>query len=278
MNPSDSSPAQASHDLAPPEVPERTTSHGTPPDHDYRGLNAASIESTVATLQTRIEERFPGSGLSRVATELLLVASESSERCQQIARPQIGLRLMVGISALLLVAGVAALPFEARAPGPLTLDELVQVTEAGVNVLVLAAGAIFFLVTTERRIKRGRVMNSLEELRALAHVIDMHQLTKDPYRALAGKQYQPTRSSPTGRFTPFQLFRYLDYCSEMFSLIGKLAALYSQQISDPTIVAASNDIETLTTGLSRKVWQKIMILESAGQCIQPDQDRTSPGE
>jgi len=62
--------------------------------------------------------------------------------------------------------------------------------------------------------------------------------------------------------TGFELSRYLDYCSEMFSLIGKLAAVYTEHLDDPDIVAAVNEVEALTTGLSRKVWQKIMILQS----------------
>jgi len=55
---------------------------------------------------------------------------------------------------------------------------------------------------------------------------------------------------------------YLDYCSEMLSLIGKLAALYVQKFDDPVALAAVNEVEDLTTGLSRKIWQKIMILNA----------------
>jgi hypothetical protein len=56
------------------------------------------------------------------------------------------------------------------------------------------------------------------------------------------------------------LQRYLDYCSEILSLIGKVAALYAQSLPDDVIVSTVNDIESLTDGLSRKIWQKIMIL------------------
>ena len=54
--------------------------------------------------------------------------------------------------------------------------------------------------------------------------------------------------------------RYLDYCSEMLSLTGKLAALYMQNMRDPIVIESVNEIEDLTTSLSRKIWQKIMIL------------------
>ena len=62
--------------------------------------------------------------------------------------------------------------------------------------------------------------------------------------------------------TAFQLTRYLDYCSELLSIVGKLAALYAQSLPDSVVVAAVNDIETLTTGLSRKIWQKIVQLDA----------------
>ena len=58
----------------------------------------------------------------------------------------------------------------------------------------------------------------------------------------------------------FLLRRYLDYCSEMLSLVGKVAALHLQKLDDATVVAAVNEIEGLTTGLSEKIWQKIDML------------------
>ena len=137
---------------------------------------------------------------------------------------------------------------------------LVQVSEAGLNVFLLLGGAVLFLVTAETRIKRRRALKAIHELRALAHVIDMHQLTKDPERLLAHRN--PTPSSPKQKLSSGELERYLDYCSEMLSLIGKLAALYVQKFDDPVALAAVNEVEDLTTGLSRKIWQKIMIINS----------------
>ena len=48
----------------------------------------------------------------------------------------------------------------------------------------------------------------------------------------------------------------------MLSLVGKVGFLYVQKFDDPVAVKSVNDLETLTTALSRKVWQKIMILRS----------------
>ncbi len=93
-----------------------------------------------------------------------------------------------------------------------------------------------------------------------AHVIDAHQLTKDPDCLLI--EGEDTASSPKRELTPFEMSRYLDYCSEMLSLVGKIAALYAQHIDDPVALGAVDGIESLTTNLSRKVWQKITMFRS----------------
>jgi len=136
--------------------------------------------------------------------------------------------------------------------------EFVQVVEAGLNDLVFIGAAVFFLLTFETRIKRARALSALHELRAIAHVIDMHQLTKDPSRSHGSVLLTP--SSPRVQMSDYELTRYLDYCSEMLSLTGKVAALYGLNFRDGVVLSTVNEIENLTTGLSRKIWQKIIIL------------------
>ena len=114
-----------------------------------------------------------------------------------------------------------------------------------------------FLFTLEIRLKRNRALKHLHELRSLVHIVDMHQLTKDPESIL--NRGPRTASSPKRTMTRFELSRYLDYCSEMSSIIGKVAALYVQDYDDPIVLSAVDQIEDLTTSLSRKTWQKIMI-------------------
>jgi len=87
----------------------------------------------------------------------------------------------------------------------------------------------------------------------------MHQLTKDPDQIFSAMP--DTASSPQRTMTPEQLGRYLDYCSEMLSITSKLAALLVQRFSDSLILDAVNDIETLATGLSGKIWQKIRLID-----------------
>ena len=60
----------------------------------------------------------------------------------------------------------------------------------------------------------------------------------------------------------FELGRYLDYCNEMLSLIGKLAAVYIQRFDDEVALEAVTEVEILTASLCDRIWQKIMFLNS----------------
>ncbi len=125
-------------------------------------------------------------------------------------------------------------------------------------MVVLLGVTVFFLITLETRYKRRRALRAIHELRSIAHVIDIHQLTKDPERLRVPGT--PTPQSPKATMTRFELGRYLDNCSELLSLTGKVAVLYVQHFDDHVAVASVNDVEQLCTSLSRKIWQKIMIL------------------
>jgi hypothetical protein len=89
----------------------------------------------------------------------------------------------------------------------------------------------------------------------------MHQLTKDPDSVV--QPTPPTDASPERTLTRAQLGRYLDYCSELLALVSKLAAVLAQHQQDSVVLGAVNEIEVLTSSLSRKIWQKITILEIA---------------
>lgn len=226
----------------------------------YRHLDPVQIVQTVRRLHERIQDRFPESGLSRVANELLDVALSARERSSFIARRHLALRVASGIVILTFVATVVALMGSLRLKmDDLTWITLIQGIESGLNDVILLGAGLFFLITLETRVKRRRALAAIHELRSIAHVIDMHQLTKDP-NALLGTA-PPTEHSPARHLSRHELARYLDYCSEMLSLVGKLAALYVEKFDDSVALAAVDSIEDLTTGLSRKIWQKITLLE-----------------
>jgi hypothetical protein len=153
--------------------------------------------------------------------------------------------------------------FNIPAPTNTEATNIVQTLEAVANLVVLAGALLVFLITLQKRIKRHAALKVLHQLSSPVHVIDMHQLTKDPSLVLGTDKATKTAASPRRAMTAFELGRYLDYCSEMLSLTGKVAALYAQDLDDPVVVEAVNDIEMLATNLSRKVWQKIAILQAA---------------
>jgi hypothetical protein len=231
----------------------------------YRQLNADRIETTVRRLSQRIAERFPGRGIASVCEELLVIAREDKERAAALSRSYPLIRTGVGLSLLLGAAGLAWVFI--GLPGQRIETEataLIQGADAALNIVAIVGASSWFLLNLESRIRRSRILEDLHELRSIAHVIDMHQLTKDPTVYLPGSP-EPTASSPARDLSPHELTRYLEYCSEMLSLTGKLAALYMRDVKDPVVISAVNEIEDLTTSLSRKVWQKIMILQgSAG--------------
>lgn len=229
----------------------------------YTSLAAPKIVETLRRLSQRIKERFPDAGLYRVSCELAATAERCAREADALGKPIWPLRiavgvLVVGITVLCLVVAWTLRPSVLQ---PMPFGDAVQVFEAAVNDVVFLAIAIWFLVSIEKRVKRSRALRSLHQLRSIAHIIDMHQLTKDPERLLS--QQPDTASSPTRVLTGDQLGRYLDYCSELLSVSAKVAALYAQSLDDPIVLASVNDHETLTTGLSRKIWQKISILEAA---------------
>lgn len=226
----------------------------------FRSLQADRVVETVERLHRRITERFPNVNLQHVAAELVVMAREATERAHRIGQPNIPLRVTQWLLIGCCLALVAWVVRQVRlSEDVLKLDEFVQTVDSSLASVVFIGAAILFVVSWELRLKRRKALIALHELRSLAHIVDMHQLTKDPERLLSGGQ--PTASSPRRTMTPFELGRYLDYCSELLSLISKTAAIYVQEFPDSVALQAVDEITSLTNGLSRSIWQKIMLLD-----------------
>ena len=187
----------------------------------YRALAPDKVIETIGLLHHRIAERFPGAGLGDVCAELLRIAGENSNRAERITRRNMPLRMAIiallafGLGGLVWI--VSLIDFSRTSAD--SVYSVLQGLEAAANLVVLLGAALFFLVSIEVRLKRRRALAALHELRSIIHVIDMHQLTKDPSTAVSvgGK----TASSPARTLSRFELTRYLDYCSEMLSLDGQ---------------------------------------------------------
>ncbi len=227
----------------------------------YRSLDPDKLVRTLARLHARISERFPEAGLAKVCKELETVARDTHARAGAIARPNQLMRLGI---AVVLIGGIGALAYVASLiASTQSTDNLfgvLQGIEALFNIVVLVAAAVFLLSTLESRWKRQSAVGHLHELRTIVHVIDMHQLTKDP--SATSDQTHRTPSSPNRTMTPFELVRYLDYCSEMFSLTAKVATLYAQSSRDSLVIGTVTEIEQMAANLSAKVWHKITLIQA----------------
>jgi hypothetical protein len=232
----------------------------------YRSLDPVKIVETCRESRDSISQRFPESGLSHVASELLSVSEQAAELSEWLSRPHLPLRAFagLGILAVLIIVAEVLLNLNVR-PTFTSIAEFLQGSEAAINEVVFLGVSVFFFLTLETRLKRRRALNAIHVLRSMAHIIDMHQLTKDPERVVGTRP--PSEASAKRPMSPTDLIRYLDYCSDQLALISKIAALYVQRFNDPVTMSAVNEVEDLTNGLSRKIWQKIMIFD---RIVAPD--------
>ena len=222
-----------------------------------RFLNEKKLLETGERLRQRIAERFPGSGLSEVAVVLVQLTRESVGRAEKIRRPNLWLRAGLVLLGLVAAAGVGE-HFWASPDPRSAFTQWLQFLDATKGAAAYLAALAVFLVTLEVRFKRRKALRAVHELRAMAHLIDMHQLNKDPERA--GSREGPRMES--GRaMTVEEIGRYLHYCTGLLALVSKIGQLYVQDFPDATAQGAVDQFENLATGLSSKIWQKIMILD-----------------
>jgi hypothetical protein len=218
----------------------------------------------VNSVESRIRARFPDRDLGEVASEVGNAVGRAEHAGLQTPFLRFVRYLCGGLAAMAAGATIFAITvvlrdaFEGAAARP-SFDWL-PVIESAVNDVAFAGIAIAFLLTISNRLDRKTILAELHRLRSLAHVIDMHQLTKDPERALSHPE--PTAASVSETLTTAELGRYLDYCSELLSLVSKTAALYAQASDDGRVLETVSEIESLTSGMSRKIWQKISLLHT----------------
>lgn len=226
-------------------------------------LDPTPVLETVHQLRERIRSRFPDRDLGGVCDDLagLVVSIRDSTPATQ-ARVRRARRISRVLAVVIVVGTMIALGLAVRSA---VEDQVVSsgldwlpLIETAINDLVFAAIAVFFLYSLPERLQRGELLDLLHRLRSLAHIIDMHQLTKDPERLRP--DFRPTGVGKPLDLDRDQMERYLDYCSEMLSLVGKTAALCAEESRDSVVLETVGTIETLTTSMSGKIWQKISVL------------------
>lgn len=222
-----------------------------------RALREDKLLETVEKIQRRINERFPASGLSQVAAEIVQITREALVRAETIRRPNLWLRGGLVLLALIAVGGVVYYVRDGTPDSP-PLARLMEFLDAAKGSAAVLGATAIFLVTLETRYKRSRALKATHELRAMAHLIDMHQLTKDPDRL--GHPEEPLYVADQ-RLDAEGMSRYLHFCTELLAVVSKVGQLYVQDFPDAGAVTAVDHFEALATGLSSKIWQKIMILD-----------------
>lgn len=234
----------------------------TSPAGDVVQLSADHVADTVAQLERRIFARFGERGLTKAVRDLgqlvVLVGTEADQSRDRLRRMTLTAR---AAGVVIVVATMTALALSLRSAitdGLAHTADWVPLVESLVNDLVFAAIAVVFLWAFPERLERRTLLRLLHRLRSLAHVIDMHQLSKDPEQVSAS--YTPTAQSVRHGLDADQLHHYLSYCSEMLSLTAKTAALCGEHSTDGVVLETVSYIETLTTELSNKIWQKISLL------------------
>jgi hypothetical protein len=213
-------------------------------------LDPAKIVETAENLARGLGERLPGSTLAGLAIELLGIARQTDERARQARRPIYAIRVasLLAVSASLLALWYLADHIHTRWEFG-TITELFEATDAGFNLLVLLAGALWFLITIEARIKRKKALDFVEELREFVHVIDVTQLyyTPDLYKTDPGYSHSSLNLDYT----------YLLFCTQMLGVISNLAPLYTRGAAGDSILRAVSEVEMLATAISTKLLSKV---------------------
>ncbi len=223
-------------------------------------LDAERVIRAAEQLARRVADRFPKSELRQLADKIVTLAQISQKRADDIVKPMYGIRFLrvlviswLGVMMLLSLLMLLFSLFEQN------VTDIIQAVEASLNTVVLIGLGIFFIYSLETRLKRAKALKALNELRILAHVVDMRQLSKDPEKL--SRHYVRTANSPLMQeMNAAQLSRYFNYCIELLAILGKIAALYGQRTEDHETINAVNDIEMLTNELARKIWQKLTLL------------------
>ena len=136
--------------------------------HDNLRLDPNRILETLEKLERRIGDRFPKSGLRDICNQLLDVVKRSKSNIDWISKPNIPLRVFTIVLILMGVGGLAySIKYIDIQLSSTTLGHIVGVFEAIFNDLILIGAALFFLISTENRIKRKRSLKALNDLRSL---------------------------------------------------------------------------------------------------------------
>jgi hypothetical protein len=207
-------------------------------------LDPDKLIKTSATLADWIEKAFGRAHLAKVAREVNAYTRDAVARANRLSEPIWPLRIGIWLMILLAIAGAVHQVIVHQ------FNEILAFLDHTKGAAFYIVGFLAVFIGLEVRWKRRRAVKAVNELRALAHVVDMHQLAKDE----AIEEFR--EGGKTEKFV-----EYLHACTALLALLSKIGQLYAEHLPDPVTTIAVNDFEMISTGLSNKIWMKILSMK-----------------
>lgn len=216
-------------------------------------LNPASTIRTAHALSKEASERYPNSDIADLSLALVQLAKKTEQKVHESTRPRYWLRA----ASLIAILAIAWLPivllntvhtrweFE-------TVTDLLEAADAGVNIVILLVGTVWFFFNLENRAWRKKALRSITELREFIHVIDLKQL----YHS-SGMTDADSSLTRGGQKVDLD---YLFVCGRMVGLLSNIAALYTRNESDEAVWRAVSEIESLANAVALRLTNKIEIM------------------
>jgi hypothetical protein len=230
-------------------------SNGNQSDKESYRLDSATVIHTAENLRKEIASQLPGSALAKLSEELETLARQADEKIASFTRPVYKIRIFSFLAIL------AAVLFPIWALNNIhtswkfeTVTDLFEALDAGFNLIVLLAGALWFLYSFEATSRRKQALESIRDLRQFIHTIDITQLYYTP------DLYKP--DSHLSHSTVKLDYSYLLLCTQMLGIIGNLSALYAQADASDSVWRAASEAETLANTMALKLASKAEVVRS----------------
>jgi len=103
------------------------------------------------------------------------LAFDAVKKIAWMNRPILWLRSAIAIAGFLLIGIIVVTLVNLNISGDVgSISDLAQDIEAVINDFIFVCIGVYFLIGIEGRIKRRRALDSVSELRRLAHLIDFN--------------------------------------------------------------------------------------------------------
>jgi hypothetical protein len=214
--------------------------------HPDRHLDPTKLIKTSAGLTAWIDKDFNHAHLAQVAANIHRLTQETVVMAERIRRPIWPLRIGIWALVLAFIAGAVHQLITHQ------LDQILRFLDDTKWAALYIGAFLLAFIGLEVRFKRRRALKAIGELRAVAHIVDMHQLAKD-------QMIEEFREHTT----PEHMESYLHACIALLALLSKIGQLYVENFPDTVATQSVNDLEMITTGLSNKIWMKILSLKKS---------------